>query len=511
MTYESAPMLFSISELIDEHEELLCVQKETKIHDALTLMVENDFSQLPIIDENNHLTGVITEQSILHTYLSVGNSVSLFDLDVTNCQTDPITIHHEASIFEALELLEKTYAVIVIEHKEPVGIITDYDTTTFFRNYSEGLITIQGIELTLRKYIESILSNDKLMQAALTKAFGMDRIDHTKTAKEYDELSFGDHIQLIISEDNWGRFEEFFAPKKMFSSFMGEVRDIRNKIAHFRGQLEAIETTKLNQAKNWLYSRPKINIDNDVPSFAFASLPPIENRDESEIRHGKYFPIQEMLSENRGEIKLVNISFDSLENLLGQPLPESARKHRAWWGNHFGNSQAKSWLKAGWLVDDVDLNDGYVMFRQSRSAYYPAFFESLLKSFKDKRPGVTRAGKVSLNNWFSFPSGISGFSYGWALPRSPDLRVEIYIDHGNERRNKEIFDELIKQRNEIEEIIGASLHWDRLDTKRACRISISKPFDVENPDDDRKSVKNWGVDMMLKFMDVFQPRIRNFK
>jgi len=43
-------------------------------------------------------------------------------------------------------------------------------------------------------------------------------------------------------------------------------------------------------------------------------------------------------------------SFAELEALLGRPLPNSARIHAAWWGNHVGNSQAKAWLGAGFRV-----------------------------------------------------------------------------------------------------------------------------------------------------------------
>jgi hypothetical protein len=43
----------------------------------------------------------------------------------------------------------------------------------------------------------------------------------------------------------------------------------------------------------------------------------------------------------------------------------------------------------------------------------------------------------------------------------------------------------------------------------ASRISISKPFTFQEPEHVRQEVIQWGVDMMLKFVDAFQPRIRN--
>lgn len=36
-------------------------------------------------------------------------------------------------------------------------------------------------------------------------------------------------------------------------------------------------------------------------------------------------------------------------------MPESARKHRAWWANG-GHIQADAWLEAGWEVGSVNLD-----------------------------------------------------------------------------------------------------------------------------------------------------------
>ena len=57
-------MLFPISELIKDNDDLVWVTKDTQVRDALAVMIENDYSQLPIVDEAGNLSGIITEQSI---------------------------------------------------------------------------------------------------------------------------------------------------------------------------------------------------------------------------------------------------------------------------------------------------------------------------------------------------------------------------------------------------------------------------------------------------------------
>ena len=47
------------------------------------------------------------------------------------------------------------------------------------------------------------------------------------------------------------------------------------------------------------------------------------------------------------------MTFRAVEDLVGR-LPESAYRHRAWWGNNDGTVEAKAWLDAGWRVESVN-------------------------------------------------------------------------------------------------------------------------------------------------------------
>lgn len=60
---------------------------------------------------------------------------------------------------------------------------------------------------------------------------------------------------------------------------------------------------------------------------------------------GKYGPLSEHLAGTTGT--RVQMTFKEVEDLVGR-LPESAHRHRAWWGNNDGTAEAKAWLNAGW-------------------------------------------------------------------------------------------------------------------------------------------------------------------
>ncbi len=58
-------------------------------------------------------------------------------------------------------------------------------------------------------------------------------------------------------------------------------------------------------------------------------------------------------------------SFSKIESILGFPLPQSARKHAAWWSNTTkGHSHTAAWLEAGWETESLNLTGERVTFRR---------------------------------------------------------------------------------------------------------------------------------------------------
>ncbi len=79
---------------------------------------------------------------------------------------------------------------------------------------------------------------------------------------------------------------------------------------------------------------------------------------------GKYEPLRTHLQAAcAGEW---SATFEQVEQVLGFPLPPSARRHREWWSNQAGagHSQARGWQDAGWQVWKVDLDSEKVIFRR---------------------------------------------------------------------------------------------------------------------------------------------------
>ena len=345
------------------------------------------------------------------------------------------------------------------------------------------------------------------------QVFGTDKKDTHLPRKLYEDLSFHDHIQLITHEKSWEKFEPYLKPKQLFSSHMEPVNRARNKLAHFRGQIDAIEHDQIKRAQKWLSSRPKVK----QKSSKIVHLPEVTPVSQGSTK-GKYGPLEEWLLKQNEMAKLgadsrIQLKFSEIESIIGDTLPNSAHEQNAWWANDSTTPGRHSlaWLRAGWRVDDFDLDSEEVVFQRTNTVLYQLFFADLLRRLKELRPSLTRATKTFPQNWWNFSAGRTGFYLGWVFTNDGHLRTELYIDTGNKVENKKFFDKLQAGKEEIESSVGEALKWDRLNHKNATRVFASKPASITDSSEKLEISKQWALDTMMRFADAFQARIRELE
>jgi len=114
----------------------------------------------------------------------------------------------------------------------------------------------------------------------------------------------------------------------------------------------------------------------------------------------------------------------------------------------------------------------------ARAEAYRTFFQELVDELREQHR-FTGARLAQPHNWYSFASGFAGITYGAAFVQNDRVRAEVYIDVGEECRNKEIFDSLAKASAELEVQFGEKLVWERLDEKRASRAGVYRLGNIE--------------------------------
>ena len=84
------------------------------------------------------------------------------------------------------------------------------------------------------------------------------------------------------------------------------------------------------------------------------------------ISKGKYDGLESHLKFRASFTSQVKLSFARIDGLIGSNLPINAYRDQTWWSNSSSSSHAKAWLNAGWEVQEVNLKEGYAVFKKVR-------------------------------------------------------------------------------------------------------------------------------------------------
>lgn len=137
---------------------------------------------------------------------------------------------------------------------------------------------------------------------------------------------------------------------------------------------------------------------------------------------------------------------------------------------------------------------------------YREYFQGLIDTLREDHR-FTNARKGQPQSWYSFSSGISGFTYGGNFNADGGVRVELYIDSGQRERNKQIFDLFEDQKESLESTLEESLVWERLDNRRGSRISVRRPGSIDYGSEALAEIRDWMVEKLLEFKAVFGPKL----
>ena len=121
-------------------------------------------------------------------------------------------------------------------------------------------------------------------------------------------------------------------------------------------------------------------------------------------RRSKYGGLSSHLKFRGAFTKIVKLSFARIDGLIGSNLPMRAYRDEAWWRNSRSVANAKAWLDAGWEVQEVNLREGFVVFKKVRMVPFnrkarkkkitKPFVPVRVRSSKRKVPSKTKVSKL---------------------------------------------------------------------------------------------------------------------
>jgi len=230
---------YRISKLASANRGPISAKPDSKLAEAVTLMMANDFFQLPVMVNDRDVKGIISWETI-GTRLALGQSPEW----VREAMDAHAEVSSEASLFTAIPVIvEHGYALVRSPvDKRIVGIITTSDLSLQFQQLSEPFLLLGEIENHLRKIIGSRFGAEEL--AALK-----DPSDVARSVKSVADLSIGEYQRLLEDPSKWQTLK-LDLDRAIFVQLLEKVRKTRNEVMHF--DPDGIEDKSLHELRDFV-------------------------------------------------------------------------------------------------------------------------------------------------------------------------------------------------------------------------------------------------------------------
>jgi hypothetical protein len=571
-------MPYPVENLIEGRGKPTTVRPSDSAQEALALMIEHDFSQLPVVEAGNKPLGMITNGSILRALSNF--RAKLEHLRVSNAILKAEMYRPEDDLFDVLDRLQETNAVLIVDGEGRLaGIVTSYDSTEYFRRRAEDMMLVEDIESMVKDLILVCFTDntgevdEAALKAAIEEATYSTRALHGKyqnalrhylklagdeessidsqcleesfahldpgdKVRAFDELALSEYIELLLHTSRWHFYGPFFdLARDAVRTLLEGVRDTRNMLAHFRGEISSTQRHQLRFCVDWLARYPAeqlmqhalgipvswpINITESgqaQPKVAEAGavyeapaetdVPLVPAEEVLGPGDSRYAPLAIWLQSQPANQDRIPLSFQEIEDIIGGDLPLSARTHRSWWANDsVGHVQSRQWLDVSWRVAQTNLTEEKVTFARikERQSDYIRFFSAVLNDVRETTEFPLRELSPDGQSWHvaaKLPGDApKSLQFVFAFSRRGRFRVELYIDTGDKERNKGVFDRLYASRDRIHGDIGEELSWERLNEARSCRIAWYRQGSITDDEETLKDIRAWAVNSMVKFYDA---------
>lgn len=215
------------------------VDKNDSLIHAITLMQQNNYSQLPVVSSNErNLCGYISWATIGAAKQRGKTSDIVKDF----MEEHVCSISKDMPLLEAINITAQNEFVIVLNGDKTMrGIITTADVASEFLTItqSESFILLGQIE----RQIRIILRNGEILLEDVKSVCKEDE----REIMSIDDLNFGEYLRLLENDKNWKKLK-LNTDRKDFISALDKVRQIRNDVMHF--DPDGIDSCAVNTLRN---------------------------------------------------------------------------------------------------------------------------------------------------------------------------------------------------------------------------------------------------------------------
>jgi CBS domain-containing protein len=212
---------YRMRRLDDSSQVLVYVAPDEDLRRAITLMMTNDFSQLPVMTGIRTVKGMITWRTIGLTY-GLGGAPSLVR---DSMETDVVVLDADLSLFAAIPRIVANDYGLVRRTDGTYWIVTTSDLSVRFKDLAEPFLLLSEIENQLRGLLDEHIAQPVLEGAR-------DPEDADRTIDSAADLTLGEVVRLLEQQAVWVKLAPRLDRVEVVKQ-LDRVRSIRNDVMHF--------------------------------------------------------------------------------------------------------------------------------------------------------------------------------------------------------------------------------------------------------------------------------------
>lgn len=192
------------------------VSPNSTLHEAVTKMLLNEFSQLAVLNGPRNLRGAVTWRSIAQAMHQKPDATVADAID-----TRVELVAYDRDLFEVLPLLQQHEFVFVLDENRIVkGIVTTSDVAQRYGEMATPFFQVGELDQTLRWI--------------LNRSFDIPAIRPlcSRAVESFDDLTFGDYQSILGNREIWDKLG-WPLDRQVFIARLEKIRRIRNKVMHF--------------------------------------------------------------------------------------------------------------------------------------------------------------------------------------------------------------------------------------------------------------------------------------
>lgn len=243
-----------INSVIPNDQVLETVAPETSAEDALKILNERGFSQLPIV-KGREVLGVFSYRSYARSVLRHAKQASAnkkFDpltLLVEDCREDAEFARLTDEFKKWFDHIDRFDAILVGDPNRLLAIVTAMDILQYLYVVASPFVLIAESELALRALIRYSVDENGLAECAnrcLSEKYEV-------VPSTLEDMTFNDYVQIVTDGRNWEHFQPTFGGDRSRTRARLEyLGGIRNDVFHFKREITVEDYEGLAEARDWM-------------------------------------------------------------------------------------------------------------------------------------------------------------------------------------------------------------------------------------------------------------------